>query len=144
MVRADVGTEPRLVQGGQLRRQADQRIDEEYLLELFRPIAAGHQQMTNLVLRIEQHHADGIERIGLAQAVDHGAQQLRQAVGPQQRQFARLGALQDGFVVGRLGRQLRRRFLSASFSWMMSSMLWQPSARARLGAARRNRRALDS
>ena len=73
------------------------------------PIAAGQQQMPDLVLRIEQHHADGIERIGFAQAVHHGAQQLRQAVGPQQRQFARLRALQDGLVVG----GLRRHFLEA-------------------------------
>src|ERR1700730_12644898 len=62
--------------------------------------------MTNLVLGIEQHDADGVERIRLAQTVDHGAQQLRQAVGPQQRQFARLRALQDGLVVGSLAGQL--------------------------------------
>ena len=54
MVGADVGAEPRLVQGRELRRQADQRIDEEDLLELLRPVAAGDQQMADLVLRIEQ------------------------------------------------------------------------------------------
>src|SRR6266404_621130 len=67
--------------------------------------------MPNLVLWIEQHDADGIERIRLAQTIDHGAQQLRQAVGPQQSQFARLRALQDGFVVG----GLRGQFLEALF-----------------------------
>ena len=105
----DEGPEPRLVQHGQLRRQADQRIDEEYLLEFLRPIAAGDQQMPDLMLGIEQHHADGVERIRFAQSVDHGVQQLRQAVGAQQRQFARLRALHDGLVVGRL----RGHFLEA-------------------------------
>ena len=47
------------------------------------PVAAGDQQMPNLVLWIEQHDADGVEQIGLPQTVHHGAQQLRQAVGPQ-------------------------------------------------------------
>ena len=84
MIRADERAEPRLMQRGELRRQADQRIDEENLLEFLRPVAAGHQQMPDLMLRIEQHHADGIERIGFAQAVDHGVQQLRQAIGAQQ------------------------------------------------------------
>ncbi len=65
--------------------------------------------MPNFVLRIEQHDADGIEHIGLAQTFDHGAQQLRQAVGPQQRQLARLRALHDGLVVG----GLRGQFLQA-------------------------------
>ena len=99
------------MQHRQLRRQTDQRIDEENLLEFLRPIAAGDQQMPNFMLRIEQHHADRIERIGLAQAIDHGVQQLRQAVGPQQRQLARLGALQDGLVVGRLGGHFREALL---------------------------------
>ena len=53
MIRADERTEPGLMQCGELRRQADQRIDEEYLLEFLRPIAAGHQQMTDLVLGIQ-------------------------------------------------------------------------------------------
>ena len=61
MVRPDEGTEPGLVQGRELRREADQRIDEKYLLELLRPVAAGHQQMADLVLRIEQHDADRVE-----------------------------------------------------------------------------------
>ena len=99
------------MQHRELRRQADQRIDEENLLEFLRPVAAGHQQMPDLMLRIEQHHADGIERIRFAQAVDHGVQQLRQAVGAQQRQFARLRALHDGLVVGRLRRHLREPLL---------------------------------
>ena len=43
MIRAHVGTKPRLVQDGELRRQSDQRIDEEDLLELFRTIAARDQ-----------------------------------------------------------------------------------------------------
>ena len=77
MVRADERAEPGLMQRGELRRQADQRIDEENLLEFLRPIAAGHQQMADLMLRIQEHHADRIERIGLAQALDHGVQQLR-------------------------------------------------------------------
>ena len=145
MIGADEGAEPRLVQGRQLRRQADQRIDEEYLLELLRPVAAGHQQMPDLVLRIEQHHADRIERIGLAQAVDHGAQQLRQAVGAQQRQLARLGALQDGFVVGRLGRHFRETLLERLvFPPDVVHAQLPASARARLQRARRSRRARDS
>ena len=77
------------------------------MLEFFRTIAAGDQQMPDFVLRIEQHHADRIERVGLAQPVHHGVQQLRQAVGAQQRQFARLSALHDGLVVGSLGRHFR-------------------------------------
>ena len=84
MIRTDERAEPGLVQGCELRRQADQRIDEKYLLEFLRPLAAGDQQMAYLMLRIEQNDADGVERVGFAQAVDHGAQQLRQAVGPQQ------------------------------------------------------------
>ena len=66
MVRADEGAEPWLVQGGELRRQADQRIDEENLLELLGPVAAGHEQMADLVLRIEEHDAHGIQRVGFA------------------------------------------------------------------------------
>ena len=58
------------------------------------------------MLRIEQHDADRVEGIRLAQSLDHGAQQLRQGVRPQQRKLAGLRALQDGFVVGGLGRQL--------------------------------------
>ena len=65
--------------------------------------------MANLMLGVEQHDTDGVERIGLAQAVDHGAQQLPQTVGAQQRQFARLRALHDGLVVG----SFRRQFLEA-------------------------------
>ena len=111
MIGADEGTEPGLVQHRQLRREADQRIDEEDLLEFLRPVAARHQQMPHLVLRIEQHDADGVERIGFAQAVDHGVQQLRQAVGAQQRQFARLRALHDGLVVGGLRGHFREALL---------------------------------
>ena len=43
MIRPDEGAEPRFVQNRQLRRQADQRIDEENLLELLRPVAARQQ-----------------------------------------------------------------------------------------------------
>ena len=102
VIRPDEGTEPGFVQGSQLRREPDQRVDEEDLLEFLRPVAAGDQQVTYLMLRVEQHDADGVERIGLAQAVDHGAQQLRQAIGPQQGQFPRLRALQDRLVIGGL------------------------------------------
>src|SRR5271156_1985679 len=67
--------------------------------------------MANLMLGIKQHDADGVQRIGLAQIVDHGAQQLRQTVGPQQRQFTRLRALHDGLVVGGLRGQLLEALL---------------------------------
>ena len=43
MIGAHVRTEPRLVQHGELRRQPDQRIDEENLLEFFRTVAARDQ-----------------------------------------------------------------------------------------------------
>ncbi len=61
MIRTDEGAEPGLVKGGELRRQADQRIDEKYLIEFLRPLPAGDQLMAYLVLRIEQNDADGVE-----------------------------------------------------------------------------------
>ena len=111
MVRPDEGTEPGLVQGRELRRETDQGIDEKYLLELLGPVAAGHQQMADLVLRIQEHDAHRVQGIGLLEAVDQRMQQLRQAVGTQQRKLARLSALQDRLVVGRLGGQFREPLL---------------------------------
>ena len=107
MIGAHIGAKPRFVQHRELRRQPDQRIDEENMLEFFRTIAAGDQQMPDFVLRIEQYHADRIERVGLAQSVHHGVQQLRQGVGAQQRQLARLSPLHDGLVGGSLGGHFR-------------------------------------
>ena len=57
------------------------------------------------MLRIEQHDADRIETVRLAQAVHHDAQQLSKFLGTQQQQFARLHALHDRLVVRGLGRQ---------------------------------------
>ena len=71
------------MQGGKLRRESDQRIDEKYLLEFLRAIAARNQQVTDLVLRIQKHHAHGIEPVRVAQTVDHGVQQRTQAIGAQ-------------------------------------------------------------
>ena len=61
VVGADEGPEPGLVQRRELRRQADQRIDEQHLAELLRPVAARDQQMPDLMLRIEQHDAHGVQ-----------------------------------------------------------------------------------
>src|SRR6202021_2968974 len=96
----------RFVQGRELRRKSDQGIDEKNLLELIGPVAARDQQMTNLVVRIEQYHAHRVERIGLAQTVDHGTQQLRQTIGAEQGQLACLRALENGFVVRSFGGHL--------------------------------------
>ena len=101
--------------------------------------------MANLMLRIEQHDADRIERIGFAQAFDHGAQQLRQAVGAQQRQLARLRALEDAFVVGGLGGQLGQTLLERLIFLddIVHTLAATFNPRA-LGPARRNRLVLDS
>ena len=103
--------EPRLVQSGELRRQADQRIDEENLLELVGPVAARDQQMPDLVLRIEQHDADRIERVGLAQAVDHGAQQLRRLSARSSGNSRACVRFKIVSLCGGLGRQFRETLL---------------------------------
>jgi hypothetical protein len=111
VVCADEGAEPGPVQGGELRRKADQRIDEKNLLELLRPVAARHQQMADFMLRIQQYDAHRVQRIGLLETVDQRVQELRQPVGTQQREFARLGTLQYRLVVGRLGGQFHQPLL---------------------------------
>ncbi len=61
MVRPHERPQPGFVQGRQLRCQSHQRIDEEDLLELVRALAARKEQVANLMLRVEQHDADGVE-----------------------------------------------------------------------------------
>ena len=56
-------------------------------------IASRQQQMADLVLRIQQHDAHRVDRKGLTQPVHHRAAELRETVGLQQTQLARLGAL---------------------------------------------------
>ncbi len=134
VIRADERTEPGLVQRRQLRCEPDQGIDEENLLELLGPVTAGDQQVAYLVLRVQQHDADGVQQIGLAQPIDHGAQQLRQAVGPQQRQFPSLRALHDRLVIGGLGGQFQEALLELvvlpdHIIHVLSPL--RPSARAR-------------
>ena len=61
VISPDVGSEPRAMQGHECGRQRGQAIDEHHAGEILQPLAAADEQVSDLVLRIQQHQRHGIQ-----------------------------------------------------------------------------------
>ncbi len=75
------GPEPRPFEHGELRSHRGQHIDEPDLTQPFEQGAVAGEEMADLVLRVLQDEVDGVELVGVFQAVDHALQQLGQRAG---------------------------------------------------------------
>ena len=132
MIAAHVRPEPRAMERIELRRQPDEAVREHHVREILDPQVIGDQQVTNLVLRVQQQQRDRFQRVRFLEAAADRVERLRQVLRLEQLELTLLAALEQALVVGGLVDERRNaRAQLADFAFEVARRHQASSGRAR-------------